>query len=272
MSRDELLETLKDLAAEDRLVQALLLGGSLGDGTADAHSDIDLIVVTSPADHKLFVEEARGWLDRVVKIVHWHQPHPGLPLFSAVTGDWVRIDMTVTVPGRVHGAKDRVKVLVDDCGAFAGLPDRLAPCSADPAKVEAMAREFLRVLGLLTVAVGREEWATAVTGAGLLRSQLISLMIEELDLPTPPGVKHLAKLLSLEDLDLVTGLPTAEANRDSAISTCFAYARLFLPRAKALCQRIGAAWPAEFEAATREHLRRELGADWEGPVLGVVAS
>lgn len=267
MPRDELIEVVRELALEDRLVQALLLGGSLGEGAGDDHSDIDLILVVEPEDHTAFVAGARAWLDRVVKLVHWFEPHPGLPLFSAVTQAWDRIDLTVTVPGHVHGAKDRLKVLMDRAAVYDALPDRLAPRTADPAKVEAMVREFLRVLGLLTVAVGRREWASAVTGAGLLRQQLIALLIEQLDLPAPPGIKHLAKLLPPEDLELVTGLPLAEPRRDSVIAVNLAYARLFLPRARALCDRIGAAWPADFEAATREHLRRQLGVDWAGPAL-----
>ncbi|MFD1192487.1 aminoglycoside 6-adenylyltransferase [Phenylobacterium conjunctum] len=270
MLRDELIDTLRELALEDPQVQALFLGGSLGEGAGDAHSDIDLILVVEPADHRAFVLGARAWLDQVAKLVHWFEPHPGLPLFSAVTKDWVRVDLTVTVPGQTHGAKDRLKPLMDRCGAYEALPDRLAPRTADPAKVEAMVREFLRVLGLLTVAVGRREWASAVTGAGLLRQQLISLLIEQLDLPAPPGIKNLARLLPPKDLELVTDLPLAEPNRDSVISTNLAYARLFLPRAKALCERIGAAWPEDFETATRAHLRRELGVDWAGPALGVV--
>ena len=252
------------------MVQALFLGGSLGEGGGDAHSDIDLILVVDLQDHRVFSQGARAWLDRVVKLVHWFEPHPGLPLYSAVTADWIRLDLTVTVPGEVHGAKDRLKVLLDRYGAYDALPDRLAPRTADPAKVEAMVREFLRVLGLLSVAVGREEWATAVTGAGLLRQQLIALLIEQLDLPAPPGIKHLATLLPPQDMELVTGLPLAQANRESVISTNLAYARLFLPRARALSDRVGAAWPEAFEAATRAHLRRELGVDWDGPALGVV--
>lgn len=270
MPHDELIETLKALAQEDRLVRALLLGGSLGEGVGDAHSDIDLVLVVEPQDHKAFAAGARAWLDRVVKLVHWFEPHPGLPLFSAVTRDWIRIDLTVTVPGQVHGAKDRLKVLLDRMGVYDALPDRLAPRTADPAKVEAMAREFLRVLGLLTVAVGRQDWPSAVSGAALLRQQLIALLIEQLDLPAPPGIKNLARLLPAADMDLLLTLPTAEAGRDSVMAANMAYARLFLPRAKALSARIGAAWPDEFEAATRAHLRRELGIDWDGPALGLV--
>jgi predicted nucleotidyltransferase len=270
MPREELIETLKEMAQEDGRVQALFLGGSLGQGAGDDHSDIDLILVVEPQDHKAFVEGARAWLDRVVKLVHWFEPHPGLPLFSTVTQAWARIDLTVTVPGQVHGAKDRLKVLTDRAGLYDALPDRLAPRTADPGKIEAMVCEFLRVLGLLTVAVGRQEWASAVTGAGLLRQHLITLLIEQLDLPAPPGIKHLARLLPPQDLELVTHLPLAEANRESVIAVNLAYARLFLPRARALCERLGAAWPTEFEAATRAHLRRELGVDWDGPALDVV--
>lgn len=270
MDRDGLIDAVKALAAADARVVALFLGGSLGHGQGDAYSDIDLIAVVSPEAHKDFTDGARAWLSPVLDIVHWLRPHPNLPLFGAVTADWLRVDLTVAVPGMVHGAKDRLRPLIDPTGLYDALPDRLAPRAADPDKVEAMIREFLRVLGLLAVVVGREEWAVAVTGAGLQRAQLIALLIEQLALPTPPGALHLSRLLPREDLELVTGLPAVEANRESVIAVHFAYARLFLPRARALAERVGAPWPEAFEVSTRAWLKRELGADWDGPALGVV--
>ncbi|WP_304175360.1 hypothetical protein [Phenylobacterium aquaticum] len=270
MDRDQLIETVRALAAADPRVLALFLGGSLGQGLGDAYSDVDLIAVVEPAAHGAFTDAAHDWLSAGLDIVHWYRPHPALPLFGSVTVDWLRADLTVTVPGMVHGAKDRLKPLYDPASLFETLPDRLAPRAADPDKIEAMVREFLRILGLLHVAVGREEWAVSVTGTGMLRNHLIALMVEQLDLPHPPGALHLKRLLSAEDMDLVTGLPVAEANRDSIVSANFAYARIFLPRARALAERVGAAWPEAFEAATRARLRRDLGADWDGPALGVV--
>jgi len=270
MERDQLIETVRALAASDERVVALFLGGSLGQGVGDAYSDADFIVAVEPEAHKGFIDTAEAWLSAGLDLVHWYRPHPSLPIFASVTAEWLRADLTVTIPGMVHGAKDRLKPLYDPAGLFESLPDRLAPRAADPDKVEAMIREFLRILGLLHVAVGREEWALAVTGTGMLRNHLVALLVEELNLPSPPGALHLKRLLSAQDMDLITGLPVAEANRDSAVSTNFAYARIFLPRARALAERVGAPWPEAFEAATRARLRRDLGADWDGPALGVV--
>jgi hypothetical protein len=270
MERDQLIETVRGLAAADDRVVALFLSGSLGQGVGDAYSDADFIVVVEPDAHKAFVDEAQAWLGSGLELVHFRRTFPNMPLFTSVTAEWLRADLTITVPGMVHGAKDRLKPLYDPRAVFEALPDRLAPRSADPEKVEAMVCEFLRVLGLLHVVVGREEWAVSVTGTGMLRNQLIALMVEELDLPSPTGALHLKRLLSPETLDLVTGLPVAEANRDSVVSTNFAYARIFLPRARALAERVGAPWPEAFEAATRAKLKRDLGADWDGPSLGVV--
>lgn len=270
MDRDQLIETVRGLAAADERVLALFLGGSLGQGLGDAYSDADFIVVVEPEAHKAFIDQARDWLSAGLDLVHFRRTYPNLPLFASVTAEWLRADLTITVPGMVHGAKDRLKPLHDPGALFEALPDRLAPQAADPEKIEAMIREFLRILGLLHVVVGREEWAVSVTGTGMLRNHLIALMVEQLDLPNPPGALHLKRLLSPEDMDLVTNLPVAEANRDSIVSANFAYARIFLPRARALAERVGAVWPEAFEAATRAKLKRDLGADWDGPALGVV--
>lgn len=270
MERDQLIETVRGLAAADERVVALFLSGSLGQGVGDDYSDADFILVVEPEAHRAFIDEAQAWLSAGLDLVHWYRPHLSLPIFASVTAEWLRADLTITVPGMVHGAKDRLKPLYDAAGLFAALPDRLAPRSADPDKIEAMVREFLRILGLLHVAVGREEWALAVTGTGMLRNHLVALLVEELNLPSPPGALHLKRLLSAQDMDLVTNLPVAEANRDSVVSANFAYARIFLPRARALAERVGAKWPDAFEAATRAKLKRDLGADWDGPALGVV--
>lgn len=264
MAHDDLIGRATARAEADERIRALFLGGSLGRGGGDAFSDIDLIVVVAPADHRAFVEGARAWVEAITPIVHWHVPHPPLPLFCAITPEWERLDLTVTVPGMVMGTQTTLKPLLDRDGVHGALPAS-APSrrDPDPRKVEAMVREFLRVLGLLPMVSGRGELAVGITGAGLLRQQGIALLVEAQGFHPPPGALSLSRVLPPEELALVGGLPLPGASTDSVVETSLAWAGAVMPRARALCDRIGAPWPEAFEAATRAHLKRSLGRDWE---------
>lgn len=252
-------------ARADERVRALFLSGSLGNGGGDAWSDVDLVAVVAPDDHRAFVAGARDWLGAVAELVHWHSPHPPLPLFGAVTADCERMDLTVTVPGHVLGAQSTLKPLIDRDGLYPALPAAPPPGRVDPAKVEAIVREFLRIMGLLPLVAGREQPAIAVGGVGFLRQTVLALLTEALALPTPVGALSVGKVLPKEDMALLAALPTPASDTQAVIEAQLAYARMVLPRARAVSAQCGAPWPEAFEAAVRAHLKRSLGRDWDGP-------
>jgi len=94
-----------------------------------------------------------------------------------------------------------------------------------------------------------------------LRGLLIDLLIEEQALPQPPGALHLSRLLAAEDMAMLAALPAATATRDGVLAANLACADAFLPRARSLAERSGAAWPSELEAAARARLKQVLGVD-----------
>src|SRR6185295_5922645 len=100
-----------------------------------------------------------------------------------------------TVAGRVMGARATLKPLVDKGQVWDGLQATLPPRPLSATDLEALTEETLRILGLLWVGTGREEWAVAVTGTNLLRGQLVALMIAEAELPVPPGALSLKRIL-----------------------------------------------------------------------------
>jgi hypothetical protein len=256
MTRDQIIQGFTDRAQADDRVAALFLGGSLGKGVGDDWSDADLILAARPEHHAAVDAEVRAWADGIATVVLWKQPYPGVPLYTAVTDEWLRFDLTVTIPGRVIGAQATLKPLVDHAGVWASLPAQLAPKPLDPAALTALVEETLRILGLLPMALGRGEFATGVTGAGLIRQQLISLLILETEPPLPPGALHLARLISPKDLAMVEALPGVVATRDSVIAANLAYAGAFLPRARIVAERAGAVWPQALEDACARQWRR----------------
>jgi hypothetical protein len=260
MTRDELIEPFAAAAGRHAGIDALLLGGSLGRGEGDAYSDVDLIVVTPPAAHAAFVEAVRAWAADVAEPVLWRQVYPGLPLFHAVTADYLRYDITVTTAERVAESADRVRPLVDKVGIYERLPATRERPPVSAAAVFDTVEEFLRILGLLPVAVGRSDYAALSAGVGLLRQQLQALMVLEQRPVTPPGALALRRALPSADLATLTALaahPTT--TREGGIGASLAVAEVFLRRARPLAAAAGAAWPDALEAAVRGHLARELG-------------
>jgi hypothetical protein len=249
MTRNQIIQGFAERAKADDRVAALFLGGSLGKGVGDDWSDVDLILAVKADHHAAVDAEVRAWADTISPVVLWKQPYPGIPLYTAVTDEWLRFDLTVTIPGRVIGAQVTLKPLVDHAGVWASLPEQLAPKPLDPAAVTALVEEALRILGLLPMALGRGEFATGVTGAGLIRQQLINLLIMETEPPLPPGALHLARLISPKDLAMVEALPGVVATRDSMIAANLAYAGAFLPRARIVVERARAVCPRALASA-----------------------
>jgi predicted nucleotidyltransferase len=259
MTRDELLDAAIEAASADQRIIALLLTGSLAAGESDAHSDIDLAMVVAPDDLPERTAEARRWVEALTEVILWKQVYPPYPLFHAITPEWLRFDLTIAAPGRLSLSRDRARPLLDRAGVYDALPPTPAPRPLEPEAVGKILTEFLRILGLLTVAIGRTDYVAAVTGAGLLRGLLIDLMVSEQNPAAPPGAKSLARVLPACDIATLTALPSPSATRDSILATNRAIAEAFLPRARRLAERTSLVWPHRLEAACRAHLHRELG-------------
>jgi hypothetical protein len=218
----ELYERIAEALAPH--VRALRLGtGSLTRGTADPYSDLDLVAEVDDPGSFDAVEALRAATPTVLL--------RAMPFGAiAITPDWLRVDLAVVRPGEDGG-----------------------PPEAPATDVDALAEEFLRVLGLLPVVVGRGEWIVASDGAWLLRAFLVRLMLAENGERALTGAKRLNEKLTAEQRELVEALPPIAATRDAVVAAHLATADAFLPRARALAVR----WPAELEAATRAYLSRE---------------
>ncbi len=253
-----LLERLTSVLAADPRVRAAWLGGSLGQGAGDAWSDIDIVVL---------VEES----DRAACIADYRADHPGLPplvlshvvygrVLAAITRDWERFDLSFLTPTELPSQDGAaLKLLL-------GQPDLTPPPRVSGgqalAPLEPLVVEFLRVLGLTPVAVGRGEWLVMQQGAGLLRQMLIDLML--LENAVPPGsrgAKRLNPFLSAEQRAILEALVPPIAEPGALLAANAELARLFLARAKPLAVKLGVSWPSDFEAATRRHLHAALSLD-----------
>ncbi|HEX4303110.1 MAG TPA: hypothetical protein VHZ78_09975 [Rhizomicrobium sp.] len=146
-----------------------------------------------------------------------------------------------------------------------GTPEKPAPSAPQPhtpkaARIEQIVREFLRVLGLAPLAMGRGEYLASLDGVGLLRRMVIDLMQEKNGIgPVRGSALHVNVHLTPEQRRALEALPPLSANRESLLAMNTAMWRIFRPLAQELCAQTGAPWPSAFDDATRRHLARELG-------------
>lgn len=261
MNQDELLGRIVSVLENDPRVQAAWLSGSRARGTQDKYSDIDVWLVTAPEDFDGFLASWKSWSDLIGPTV-LRQQVGHLPIFNHITPEWLRYDVVVAttddVPSR---SRTSVALLFDRAGLDQNLAEPRPPLQPDPARVQALTTEFLRVIGLLPVVTGRAEYVVAASGAALLRTLLIQLMTEDVAVEDRGGALHLRGLLPPDRLSALTALPAIEATRESVISAHMACARAFLPIARDLCRRTGVPWPADLEDAARAHLRAAMSVE-----------
>ncbi|MGI9425812.1 MAG: nucleotidyltransferase domain-containing protein [Hyphomicrobiaceae bacterium] len=260
MVHDQFLRDIADrLSAEPQIV-ALFLAGSYGSTTADRHSDIDLVALVDQAHHARVARVWRSTMEDLRTVVSWNERRGGGVLLNAITDCWLRCDFYLTEPGNfVRRAQTTVKPLFDPNNIYSTLPMHLPPATPDPERVAYLIKEFIRVLGLMTVVIGRSDYVTMAKGVELLRELLKDLMLEECPLPDRGGALHLRRLLTPEQMELLEALPYPAPEPDELIAANIAMAGAFLPVARRLAEQLAIAWPSAFAKATHRHLHDKLG-------------
>ena len=256
-AQQALIDRLVAGLGADPRVRAAWLSGSLARGVGDSWSDVDLVVQVEGADLAACLEDYRAG-------------RPGLPqtvltrvlygrILTAVTQDWARFDL-VFVPSaeidRLDGAG--LQPLLGDTPLLAHAA---APDIGQVPRLSLLIEEFLRVLGLADVMVGRQEWLVGQQGVGLLRQMLIDLMLEENGLGAPGargGAKRLNPFLKPDQRAALEALETPGPDRDALLAANQQLTRLFLARARPLAARLNVPWPQPLEDATRRHLKATL--------------
>ncbi len=259
MDRDELIETLSRVLRDDDRVRGAWLSGSIGRGDADSYSDVDVWVAVCAPDRDAFIDDLPAIIDSTAPTV-LNERVGTLPVFNAVTADWLRFDIVVgTVAEAVTRNHTAMKQLFDKDELHTRMHAVRQPQSPDPDSVTKLVKEFFRVLGLLPVVLGRREYALAVSGAGLLRTMAIQLMLQDVAVEDRGGALRIKPLLPAGRYEALESLPPLTADRDSVLAVHLACAQLFLPLAYDICDRLGFPWPYALEKACSAHWGRELG-------------
>ena len=191
------IDTITDALRAEPAVRALFLSGSHGNGLADQYSDIDFLLIAheGPSDRI-----AQLWHDAVAltgDIVLWWDRNVRPALINAITDDWTRTDVVILKPDQMaFQAQDMLKPLIDHDGVFEQLPKTLPKSGPGPERLRYQIEEFIRVLGLLHLGLGREEHINGVLGVFHLRNLLVDLMITETGTSHRGGMLHLNRLIT----------------------------------------------------------------------------
>lgn len=260
MTHGDCIDTIAGAIRDVPGVRALFLSGSHANGLADAWSDIDFILVSDDGATDAIASEWRAAVGQVGEIVLWWDRTTVPVLINAITADWTRIDLLILTPDQVaRHAQNTVKPVFDPGGLYETLPEAVAPQPVDTKRFLYQVEEFIRVLGLLHLVDGREEYINGVLGVFHLRNQLVTLLIDETDAPNRGGMLHLNRLITDKQKVLLTALPPPVPEREAIIAAHLAYAQAYLPRARRRAAALGVDWPEAFEAATWAMLEKTVG-------------
>ena len=216
MSREELIQRIIDVLQADDRVRATWLSGSLGRGAGDRYSDVDLVAIVAEENRAGFVAEWDGIVATIASVVLTNRlSFRSSTVFNQVTADWLRFDVSVITPASLDRyTASTVRPLFDKDDLYSRLRQKGEPLAPSGPRIQGLTKEFMRILGLLPVVLGREEYAVSASGSGLIRMLLIQLMTEDVAVEDRGGALHLRGLLPDAQLAAIDELGQGDAQLD----------------------------------------------------------
>jgi predicted nucleotidyltransferase len=256
----ELVDAITRALAADHDIEGAWLAGSLGAGKGDVFSDVDVLVL-APAGKAGAVSSRVSRDIATIAEPALVNPLYGGRVLNVVTADWRRFDLHFVEPGDLGRFDAARLVLLFNKGEHVPPRVRTDPYQSTPETVLKLVNEFLRILGLLVVAIGREEYVLGLTGVDHLRRLTVDLMLEENGVGPIErgGALHRNPLLTPDQRREFEALKPVVADRPGIIAAHAELAAIFLTRARRLAMRTPMTWPSAFEEATRRHLQERLG-------------
>jgi hypothetical protein len=229
-----LYERAVEVLGADPRVQSVAVGGSIGAGTADQWSDLDLEVVARADDHAALVAAWPEWVAEITPTVFARTPIAPF-IINTVTDAGLTFDIAVFA-GEKPAFPPRG-------GAYVVGQLSSTPFAERGAALEYAVAEQLRGLtGPFVSLVQRDEHMRHLAGVPHLLGLLTTVFLAETELP-PPG-KHWNASYTDEQRATVAALPAVRAERNSIIAFGLAIAELVVTRARPLYPRYGLTWPA----------------------------
>ncbi|MFK4083783.1 nucleotidyltransferase domain-containing protein [Kribbella sp. NPDC020789] len=263
---DVMIQRARELLPADDRVLALYLIGSYATGAADRFSDLDLHLVVTDAGIAWFEQHWDAVLREIAGPTVFTDRLPGLAGGLGITPDWLHVDLIAHPLSSFDRFQyDGVRVLFDRDGTL--FPDGDQPAEhgrpGTPYWPGSVVPMFFYFLGNLVTVLGRDERIVARQGIGVVRDQLVKVMLAERGVRRTSGAKRLNALLSAEQRAVLEGLPAAGSDPGEIVAANQYLCREMLRRGKALAEVTGEPWPAEFVEATLAHLQRHFGVSFD---------
>lgn len=245
------------LEGDDR-VRAMWLGGSLARGSADAASDLDLVLAVADDAFDDFTGAWRGWLADITPTVLAEELPFARGSFYSVTPGFERFDVVVEAVSSLPSTQVRARSMVFDRDR---LSERVPATEPGPGPsrhaVAGLITEYFRVSAMETILV-RDDWLLAREHLHLVGSLVYRLFVEA-NAPLPPmGVKQWKAKLTTPQQAALASLPTTVWDREGLRAAHLALATVFVTNAEVLARRLEIPWPGDLEAAAAGHLSRLL--------------
>ncbi|WP_350279527.1 nucleotidyltransferase domain-containing protein [Kribbella sp. HUAS MG21] len=255
----------REVLPSNERVLAVYLIGSYGTGTADRFSDVDVHLVVSDDSSEWFEQHWDDVLRELTGPTVLADRLPGMIGGLGITADWLHVDLIVHPLAEFDRFQyDGVRVLFDRDGTL--FPDGdIAPTGGRPGEPYWPAKTvdlFFYFLGNLVTVLGRDERIVANQGIGVVRDQLVALMLAERGVRRTSGAKRLNALLSDEQRAALEAIPAAGTEPADVIAANQYICREFITRGTALAELTGNPWPKEFVDATLLHLRNHFHTDF----------
>jgi hypothetical protein len=237
----ELYERAVDVLGSDERVDGVRVSGSIGAGTADQWSDLDLEVIATAEHREAFLADWPAWLAEITPTVFARTPIAPF-IINTVTDGGLTFDIAVY-------ATDMPPFRPPDRAPYTvGMLASLRFDAAGDALEYAVAEQLRGMTGPFVSLLERGEHMRHLAGVPHLLGLLNTVFLAETG--APPPAKHWNPSFTDEQRAAVASLPLVGATRDALVAFGLALAELTITRARPLYPRYGLTWPAELAAVT----------------------
>jgi hypothetical protein len=248
----ELYERSVDVLRADERIEDVRVSGSIGAGTADRWSDLDLEIIAADAHRDAVIGDWPVWLAEITPTVFARTPIAPF-VINSVTDTGLTFDIAVysseVPPFRApEPAPYTVGMLASM--RFGAVGDALEYAVAE--QLRGLAGPFISL-------VQRGEHMRHLTGVSHLLGLLTTVFLAETGAPAPG--KHWNASFTDEQRAAVGALPPVAATRDAIVAFGLAIAELTITRARPLYPRYELAWPADFASVAAMRVRDCLDLD-----------